>query len=147
MKTDAKSFNQAVKRNASRFPPDFRFQLSEEETRVWSESDRSRSQIVTLKRGENLKYRPYAFTEHGILMLSSVLNSDRAIGTNIEIMRTFVRQRRLLGQNVELSPRLLNLEKKCERRFKLVFDVLRQLTNPVGPRLKEIGFRQQRLKK
>ncbi len=142
-----KSFNQAVKRNASRFPPDFRFQLSEEETRVWSESYRLRSQIVTLKRGTHFKYRPYAFTEHGILMLSSVLNSDRAIGTNFEIMRTFVRQRRVIAQNVELSPRLLNLEKKCEQRFKIVFDVLRQLTNPVGPPLKKIGFRPQRLKK
>lgn len=81
-----KAFNQAVKRHRERFPSDFMFQLTIEETQVL----RSRSQFVTLKRGQNIKYRPYAFTEHGILMLSSVLKSERAIQVNIEVMRTFV---------------------------------------------------------
>lgn len=81
-----KVFNQAVKRHNNRFPPDFMFQLTMEEAQAL----RSRSQSVTLKRGQNIKYRPYAFTEHGILMLSSVLNSERAVQVNIEITHMFV---------------------------------------------------------
>ena len=87
-----KVLNQAVKRNPERFPADFMFQLTMEEAKA---EERLRSQIVTLKKsqGKNIKYRPYAFTEHGILMLSSVLKSERAVQVNIEIMRTFVRLR------------------------------------------------------
>ena len=83
----SKALNQAVKRSTERFPPDFMFQLTKEEAAVWwleIGTNRLRSQTVTLKRGQHLKYRPYAFTEHGILMLSSVLNSERAIRVNIE---------------------------------------------------------------
>src|SRR5947209_7259107 len=82
-----KILNQAVKRHRKRFPDDFMFQLN------FHEVSSSRSQIVTLKQGLNIKYRPYAFTEHGILMLSSVLNSERAVQVNIEIMRAFVHLR------------------------------------------------------
>src|SRR4030043_1554710 len=81
-----KVLNQAVKRHADRFPEDFMFQLTMEEARIWwgqVRAFRLRSQIVTLKRGQHIKYRPYAFTEHGILMLSSVLNSERAIKVNV----------------------------------------------------------------
>jgi hypothetical protein len=88
-----KVFNQAVKRHRERFPSDFMFQLTMDEARAWwseLEPTRLRSQSVTLKRGQHLKYRPYAFTEHGILMLSSILSSERAISVNIEIMRAFV---------------------------------------------------------
>jgi len=92
-----KVLNQAVKRNAGRFPADFMFQLNEEEASVMRsqfvtsyEAQSSRSQIVTLKRGQNIKYLPYAFTEQGVAMLSSVLRSERAMEVNIAIMRTFV---------------------------------------------------------
>jgi hypothetical protein len=106
-----KVFNQAVKRHKERFPSDFMFQLTKEE----AGSMRSRSQSVTLKRGSNIKYLPYAFTEHGILMLSSVLNSHRAVQVNIQIMRAFVKLRQMLASNVELSRRLDELESKYDR--------------------------------
>jgi ORF6N domain len=140
--------NQAVKRNPERFPQDFMFQLTMDEARVL-EPMRSRSQIVILKpRGKNTKYRPYAFTEHGILMLSSVLNSDRAIQANIQIMRSFVRLREilasnaeLLASNAELNERLDALERTYDGQFKVVFDTLRQLMKPALPKRKQIGFR------
>lgn len=115
------------------------FQLTKEEAL----SLRSRSQFVTLKRGYNIKYCPYAFTEHGILMLSSVLKSPRAIHVNIEIMRAFVRLRRLLASNAELSRRLDELESKYDRQFKVVFDAIRQLTSPPQTNRKQIGFRKR----
>jgi len=139
-----KVFNQAVKRHLGRFPPDFMFQLTIDETRKWwlaVERSRLRSQIVTLNRGRHLKYKPYAFTEHGILMLSSVLNSERAVQVNIEIMRAFIRLRQMLLSNAELSRRLGNLESKYDRQFKVVFDANRKLmASPVRDG-KEIGFR------
>ena len=105
-----KALNQAVRRNLDRFPEDFMFQLTVDEARAWREESRPtrlRSQ-VTLKqgRGQHIKYRPYAFTEHGILMLSSVLKSESAVHVNIEIMRTFVRLRQMLASNAELARRL-----------------------------------------
>ena len=110
-----KAFNQAVKRHKDRFPSDFIFQLTVEEAQAL----RSRSQSVTLKRGQNIKYWPYAFTEHGILMLSSVLSSERAVQVNIEIMRTFVRLRLLLASNAELAKKLEELELKYDHQFKV----------------------------
>ncbi len=132
-----KALNQAVRRNRERFPLDFMFQLTTDEVL----SVRSRSQSVTLKRGQNIKYRPHAFTEHGILMLSSILKSERAIQVNIEIMRAFVKLRQMLAANVELSRRLDELEGKYDRRFKVVFDAIRQLMSPPPPGRKPIGFR------
>lgn len=129
-------FNQAVKRHRDRFPADFMFQLTMEEAQAL----RSRSQSVILKRGQNIKYRPYAFTEHGILMLSSVLNSERAVQVNIEIMRTFVRLRRMLGSNAELARKLEEMERKYDHQFKVVFDAIRQLMTPPEPKRKQIGF-------
>lgn len=82
---------------------------------------------MTLKRGQHLKYKPYAFTEHGILMLSSVLNSERAIEVNIEIKRAFVRLRQMLLSDAELSRRLDEVERKYDRQFKVVFDAIRRL--------------------
>jgi len=140
-----KVLNQAVKRHKDRFPEDFMFQLSMEEAKIWWTEVRGgglRSQIVTLKRGEHIKYLPYAFTEHGILMLSSVLNSERAIKVNIEIMRAFVRLRRILASNAELARKLEALEKKYDAQFKVVFDAIRQLMAPPEPEppKKRIGF-------
>ncbi len=140
-----KVLNQAVKRHKDRFPEDFMFQLTMEEAKIWWTEVRGgglRSQIVTLKRGQHIKYRPYAFMEHGILMLSSILNSERAIKVNIEIMRAFVRLRQILASNKELAKRLDELEKKYDAQFRVVFDAIRQLMAPPEPEppKKRIGF-------
>ena len=139
-----KMLNQAVKRNMNRFPNDFMFQLTKQEATEWwlsKMSHRLRSQIVILKRGQHIKYRPYAFTEHGILMLSSVLKSERAVLVNIAIMRTFVRLREMLASNTELSHKLDALEKKYDQQFRIVFDAIRKLLEPPVPPKRPIGFR------
>jgi hypothetical protein len=120
---ETKVFNQAVKRNIKRFPEDFMFHLN------WEEARFSRSQNVTLK-GKNIKYLPYAFTEHGILMLSSVLNSDKAIEVNIQIMRTFTKLRELMLVHKDLRIKIEELEKKYDSQFKIVFNALRKLIDP-----------------
>ncbi len=136
---EVRTLNQAVKRNAARFPSDFMFRLS------WDEAERSRSQIVTLNgagaRGRNIKYRPRAFTEQGVAMLSSVLKSGRAVRVNVEIMRAFVRLRGLIGRNRELAKRLDDLESKYDRQLKVVFDAIRELMapTPTAPK-RRIGF-------
>jgi hypothetical protein len=128
---------QAVKRNLERFPEDFMFQLSKEEV------DFLRSQIVTLEkgRGQHSKYLPYAFTEQGVSMLSSVLHSQRAIQVNIEIMRAFIRLRQMLATHIELARKLDALEKRYDSQFKQVFDAIRQLMAPPEPKRRPIGFR------
>lgn len=138
-----KVLNQAVKRHKDRFPEDFLFQLTTEEAKQWwlgVMRDRLRSQFVTLKPGHHIKYPPYAFTEHGILMLSSVLNSERAVQVNIQIMRTFVRLRQILASNAELERKLNDLEKKYDTQFKVVFEAIRQLMAAPERPLKKIGF-------
>ena len=147
---ETRTFNQAVKRNIKRFPEDFMFQITWEEAQnlrspfVTSSSETasaSRSHFVTLKRGRNIKYRPYAFTEQGVAMLSSVLNSKRAIQVNIEIMRAFVRLRQMLASNVDLARKLAKLEKKYDAQFRVVFDAIRELMTPPVPKKKRsIGF-------
>ena len=132
-----KVLNQAVKRNPARFPDDFMFQLTAEE------ADSLRSQNVILKggRGQHRKYLPYAFTEQGVAMLSSVLRSPRAVQVNIEIMRAFVRLRQLLQSNAELSRRLDALEERYDLQFKVVFDAIRELMDPPNPKpTRRIGF-------
>jgi len=128
---------QAVRRNLGRFPEDFMFQLSKEEV------DFLRSQIVTLKggRGQHSKYLPYAFTEQGVAMLSSVLRSPSAIQVNIEIMRAFVRLRQMLASHAELARKLDALEQKYDAQFKAVFDAIRQLMAPLEPKRRPLGFR------
>jgi ORF6N domain-containing protein len=132
-----KAFNQAVKRNAARFPADFCFQLAKDEA---DEVFRLRSQSVTLKRGQHRKYLPFVFTEQGVAMLSSVLRSERAVQVNIEIMRAFVRLRQMLASNAELARKLEALEKKYDTQFKVVFDAIRELMSPPEPKRREIGF-------
>ncbi len=139
-----KVLNQAVKRHRDRFPEDFMFQATLEEAKMWWSQVgdvRLRSQIVTLKRGQHTKYRPHAFTEHGILMLSSVLNSERAVQVNIEIMRAFVRLRRILASHADLTRKLDALERKYDSQFKMVFDAIRQLMQSPAPKRRSIGFR------
>ena len=131
-----KVLNQAVKRNRSRFPEDFMFQLTSEE------SDSLRSHFVTLKtgRGRHRKYLPFAFTEQGVAMLSSVLRSKRAVQVNIEIMRAFVRLRQMLASNTQLATKLADMEKKYDAQFKVVFDAIRQLMTPPQSKKRKIGF-------
>ncbi|MBI4371376.1 MAG: ORF6N domain-containing protein [Elusimicrobia bacterium] len=124
-----------MKRHAQRFPADFMFRLSPRETAFL------RFQTGTSKIGRGgRRYLPYAFTEHGVLMLSSVLNSERAVQINIVIMRAFVRLRDMLTANKELSRRLDELEKDWDQRFRVVFDAIRELMNPPAKPLRQIGF-------
>ena len=133
--------NQAVKRNASRLPEDFRFQLTRQETEAVAAS---RSQFVTLKRGQNIKYLPHVFTEQGVAMLSSVLRSARAVEVNIAIMRTFVQLRRLMDSNRQLARKIEAMEKKYDERFAVVFDAIKGLIMADEPRKttprRRIGF-------
>jgi len=123
-RVSTKALNQAVKRNRDRFPADFMFRLSQEEAyRLLA----SRSQSVTLKRGQNIKYLPYAFTEQGVAMLSSVLRSGHAVEVNIAIMRTFVQLRRLMDSNRQLARKIEAMEKKYDEQFAMVFDAIRRL--------------------
>lgn len=134
-----KVMNQAVKRNLNRFPEDFMFQLTPEE------SDRLlRSQIVTLKRGQHYKYLPYVFTENGVAMLSSVLNSERAIDVNIQIMKTFTRLREMLLTHKDLQRKIEIMEKKYDQQFKIVFDAIKQLLDPEKKPRERIGFHADR---
>ncbi|MBI5451494.1 MAG: ORF6N domain-containing protein [Gammaproteobacteria bacterium] len=131
---EAKVLTQAVKRNIDRFPADFMFQLTNQEFNIL------RSQFVTSSWGGR-RYPPYAFTEQGVAMLSSVLRSPTAIHINIEIMRAFVRLRQLLTTNTELARKLAALERKYDAQFKVVFDAIRELMTPSAPRAKRpIGF-------
>lgn len=111
---------QAVKRNAKRFPEDFMFQLSEQEYNAL----RSQNVILEIGRGKYAKYLPYAFTQEGIAMLSSVLRSDRAVEVNIAIMRTFVKLRELMSSHRELAKTIDALEKRYDSQFKVVFSKL-----------------------
>ncbi len=126
---------QAVKRNRDRFPGDFMFQLSHEEF------TNLRSQIVISSWGGR-RTRPFAFSEQGVAMLSSILRSKRAVAVNLEIMRVFVRLRRLLFSQDDLARKLVALERRCDRKFNAVFDAIREIMNPGRPpRLRQIGFR------
>src|SRR5438105_5456814 len=146
---EARALNQAVARNRKRFPADFMFQLTKKEF------DNMRSQFVTTSRRALVNssqavmssrkhrgraYRPYAFTEQGVAMLSSVLRSARAVEVNIAIMRTFVQLRRLMDTNRELARKIEALEKKYNEQFGIVFAAIKQLIAPPSPRKKQLGF-------
>src|SRR5262245_29377627 len=132
--------NQAVRRNLTRFPPDFMFQLTAKETASL------RSQIVISNAGRGgRRYRPLAFTEQGVAMLSSVLNSDRAVEVNIAIMRAFVRLREILSTHKDLAAKLEKMEKKLgehDQHFQVVFEAIRQLMSPPpgATKKRRIGF-------
>ncbi|HOW51504.1 MAG TPA: ORF6N domain-containing protein [bacterium] len=125
---------QAVKRNIVRFPDDFMFQLTAEEFADL------KSQIVTSSWGGLRRAAPYAFTEHGVSMLSSVLNSPRAIQVNIQIMRTFAKLREMMVANRDLAWRLDQLEDKYDRQFSVVFDAIRGLMSLPSKPKRKIGF-------
>jgi hypothetical protein len=131
---ETKGLVRAVKRNIDRFPPDFMFQLEQHEV------ERLRYQFGTSSWGGR-RYLPFVFTEQGVAMLSSVLRSAQSIKANIEIMRAFVRLRRMLASNSELARKLAALETKYDAQFKTVFDAIRQLmTPPDPPKKRPIGF-------
>ncbi|MCK4342747.1 MAG: ORF6N domain-containing protein [Phycisphaerae bacterium] len=134
---ETKRLVEAVKRNIDRFPGDFMFQLTGDEHTIL------RSQFASSKQGRGgRRYSPYAFTEQGVAMLSSVLNSPRAIQVNIEIMRAFVRLRQMLASHADLRRKLLALERKYDAQFKVVFDAIRKLMEPAAEKKKRrIGFR------
>jgi hypothetical protein len=159
---ETKVLNQAVQRNLERFPDDFMFRLEREDLAAL------RSQTVTLnaqvidskevlsalglasERGGNAKYLPYAFTEQGVAMLSSVLKSERSIAVNIEIMRTFVKLRGMLSEHVDLKRKLTQLEKKYDDNFRVVFDAIHQLMDSPKPSSygsSKIGFIKDKPKK
>jgi hypothetical protein len=132
-----KALLQAVKRNLERFPADFMFQLTKEEFTVL------RSQSVTSRGWGGRRYPPCAFTEQGVAMLSSVLRSPRAVLVNIEIMRAFVRLRRMLASHAKLAKKLAELEEKYDSQFAIVFEAIKQLMAPPEKTRKHIGFRSE----
>ncbi len=132
---ETKVLKQAVRRNIKRFPSDFMFELSKEEFEDW------RSQFVTSNSDKmGLRYKPMAFTEQGVAMLSSVLKSERAIEVNIAIMRAFVRLRQMLASNEDLARKLEDMEKKYDEQFKVVFDAIRALMVETEKPKRKIGF-------
>jgi hypothetical protein len=129
-----KALKRAVRRNRGRFPEDFCFELT------FMEQENLRYHVGTSRWGGR-RYSPYAFTEEGVAMLSSVLRSKRALSVNIEIMRAFVRLREILAAHKDLARKLDELEKKYDEQFRVVFDVIRQLMRPVEKAKRQIGFR------
>ena len=137
---ETRRLNEQVKRNIGRFPERYMFRLTTEEYKA------IRSQNATLKRGRHAKYPPYAFTEHGILMLSSVLRSERAEKVNILIIDTFVELNQMLLTHKDLLLKMDDLEKrigKQDEKIRMIFDYLRQFINEQEKPRKQIGFKIQ----
>lgn len=131
------ALNQAVRRNRERFPPDFMLQLTPAEVAALNLSQI----VIGSEKHRNPRLRPYAFTEQGVAMLSSVLRSKRAINVNVEIMRAFVKLRQIFASDAELSRRLDELESKYDKQFRVVFAAIRQMMSTPIRDSKEIGFR------
>ena len=131
---ETRALKQQVKRNPERFPPDFMFELSKDE---WRELITNCDNLGAYRFSPSL---PFAFTEHGIAMLSSVLNSAQAVSTNISIMRAFIKMRDMINDNNDLKLRLDELETKHDRQFKIVFDAIRKLIGSDAKEKKHIGF-------
>ena len=137
---ETRRLNEQVKRNPGRFPEDFMFQLTKEEADVWV---RSRSQIAILKRGKNIKYLPYAFTEHGAIMAANVLNSPQAVRMSVFVVRAFVKLREMLSTHKELAHKLVALERKLQNHDESIRSLvvaIRQLMAPPDPKKRPIGF-------
>ncbi|MBI5885433.1 MAG: ORF6N domain-containing protein [Deltaproteobacteria bacterium] len=134
---ETSNLNKAVKRNIDRFPEDFMIQLTKKEV----ESLRFQNGMSKTEGRGGRRYLPYAFTEQGVAMLSSVLNSERAVSVNIEIMRAFVKFRQMLVSNAELMKKMTALEKKYDEQFKVVFQAIYELMKPPEPSRRHIGFK------
>lgn len=138
-KVETRVLNQAVRRNIERFPEDFMFQLTKEEMKNWtSQFVMSNSEKMGLRR------KPYAFTEQGVAMLSSVLNSKVAIQVNIQIMRTFTRLKEIIMTHKDLQRKIEDMERKYDQQFKVVFDAIKQLLCPIEKPKGQIGFHSHR---
>jgi ORF6N domain len=137
---ETKRLKEQVKRNRDRFPEDFMFELTAKEA-----EDFSRSHFATLKRGYNIKYLPYAFTEHGVLMLSSVLRSEQATAVNIRIMRVYSKMKELLILNKDILLKLEKLERSSDKHDKdiqIIFSYIKKLIEqPVKEKTTRIGFK------
>jgi phage regulator Rha-like protein len=131
---ETRVLNQAVKRNINKFPGDFMFRLTRDEAQQWR---RSRSQSVILKRGSNIKYMPFAFTEHGAIMAANVLNSPRAVQMSVFVVRAFVRMRVALTRNKELAHKLAELERELKKRLDVhetaIVGILQRIMNLIDP--------------
>jgi len=136
---ETKVLNQTVKRNIDRFPDDFMFRLITDEAKIW-QAMYSRSQIVTLKRGGNVKYTPIVFTEQGVAMLSSVLKSKTAIQVNIQIIRTFTKLKEILSDNKKLAEKLENLEGKYDGQISKIFEAIKMLVKEKDKPKTKMGF-------
>jgi len=145
--------NEAVKRNKNRFPADFMFRLTKEENNYL------RSQIVTSNQNDAVltsqiamsnkgrggrRTLPYVFTDYGVAMLSSVLNSERAIAVNIQIIRTFIKLRKLLATHADLLKKIEAMERGYDRQFRIVFEILKELRESPKKEIKKIGFRTEK---
>ena len=137
-----KRLNEQVRRNIDRFPEDFMFILSKEE------SDSLRSQFATLKkgRGQHSKYLPYAFTEHGAIMAATILNSPRAVEMSIFIVRAFVKLREMLISHKDLKHKIEEMEKKYDSQFKIVFNAIKELMSQPEKPVRKIGFKTEKEK-
>lgn len=138
---ETKRLKEQVKRNIERFPEDFMFELSRQEAESFS-----RSQNATLNRGQNIKYLPFAFTEHGVLMLSSVLRSEQAVQVNIQIMRVYSKMKELLLMNKDILLKIEKLEKnsdKHDKEIKIIFDAIRELIASPIQKTERIGFKKK----
>lgn len=132
---EVKYLKRAVRRNIDRFPEDFMFEISRDEY------NSLRRHFGTLEKGSHSKYLPFAFTEQGVAMLSSILRSKRAVSVNIEIMRAFVKLRYILASHKDLEKKLNELENKYDSKFKIVFDALRELMKPPDKPKRPLGFK------
>ena len=139
---ETRALNQAVRRNINRFPDDFMFQLSQEEIENW------KSQIViSNKERMGLRKRPYAFTEHGVIMLANVLNSPRAAQASIQVVRAFIKLREIFSRHKELASKLNQLERKIEKNDKeinVIFQTIRALMAPPEKKQRNIGFKREK---
>ena len=144
-----KALKQAVRRNHDRFPEDFMFELTKEEVETLIHlqiQTLSRSQFVTLNRGQNVKYLPFAFSEHGVLMLSSVLRSEQAVQVNIQIMRVYSKMKELLIMHKDILVKLEKLEKKSDKhdeQIQLIFSYIKKLIEQPKTKTERIGFKKE----
>ncbi len=136
---ETKVLNQAVKRNNERFPDDFSFILTHEESAIWQKQI-LRSQIVTLEPGKHIKYLPRVFTEQGVAMLSTVLKSKQAIQMNIQIIRTFTKLREILSENKNLAAKIEKLESKYDKQIADIFEVIKYLVAEEEKPKEKMGF-------
>jgi phage regulator Rha-like protein len=144
---ETKRLKEQVRRNIERFPEDFMFEITKEETELILKLQipaPSRSQFATLNRGQNVKYLPFVFTEHGVLMLSSVLRSEQAIQVNIQIMRVYTKLKELLVTHKDILVKLEQLERKTDKhdeQIQLIFDYIKKLVEQPTERTERIGFK------